>query len=148
MYLVRPREELDEDGAPRLLWDERTFDFLSNYVASRTVELMEQNLDTVRDGLVSAFDDPLTHSAAGKLVESMLHRALRRGSLAPFGVGGRRLPELALIDKAADFILEGHAMFPPRLFTSGLNPRILPRTPCSGSFNPLSLIGTQPSSKR
>ncbi|KAJ7738085.1 hypothetical protein DFH07DRAFT_841473 [Mycena maculata] len=113
MYLVRPQEKLDVDGVPRLVREEPTFDFLSSYVATRIVELMDQNLDTVRERLVSAFDNPLTRSAAGKLVESMLHRALRRGLVAPFGVGGRRLSELALIGKAADFILEAHVALPP-----------------------------------
>ncbi|KAJ7918320.1 hypothetical protein B0H13DRAFT_1993292, partial [Mycena leptocephala] len=96
MYLVRPQESWDEDEVPRLVRAEPTYIFLSSHVAARTVELMAESADTFRERLASAFDHPPTRGAAGKLVESILHRALLRGLVDPFGVGGHSLSELAL----------------------------------------------------
>ncbi|KAJ7741209.1 hypothetical protein DFH07DRAFT_943611 [Mycena maculata] len=100
MYLVRPQESWDEDGVPHLVRAEPTYMFLSNQVAARTVELMAESADTFRERLASAFDHPPTRGAAGKLVESILHRALLRGSVDPFGV-------------APNSILEAHMTLPP-----------------------------------
>jgi hypothetical protein len=112
MYLVRPQESWDEDGVPRLVRAEPTYIFLSSHVAARTVELMAESADTFRERLASAFDHPPTRGAAGKLVESILHRALLRGLIDPFGVGDHGLSELAL-GEAPNFILEAHMPLPP-----------------------------------
>ncbi|KAJ7891256.1 hypothetical protein B0H14DRAFT_2688341 [Mycena olivaceomarginata] len=114
---VGPLESWDEDDVLRLSRVERSYRFISRYVAARTVELMAESADTFRERLASVFDDLRTREAAGKLVESILHRALLRGSVAPFGVGGPGLSELALIGEAPDFILEAHSMtLPPPLY--------------------------------
>ncbi|KAJ6454665.1 hypothetical protein C8R45DRAFT_1037644 [Mycena sanguinolenta] len=113
MYLVRPQESWDEDGVPRLVREEPTYIFLSSYVAARTVELMTESAETFRERLAAATDDPPTRRAAGKLVESILHRALFRGSVDPFGVGGHGLSELALIGEAPNFVFEAHMTLPP-----------------------------------
>ncbi|KAJ7811140.1 hypothetical protein B0H14DRAFT_2860743 [Mycena olivaceomarginata] len=112
MYLVRPQESWDEDGVPRLVREEPSYFLLSIHVAARTVELMAESADTFRERLASAFDHPPTRGAAGKLVESILHQALLRGSVDPFGVGGHGLSELALIGEAPNFILEAHLTLP------------------------------------
>ncbi|KAJ7204817.1 hypothetical protein GGX14DRAFT_459855 [Mycena pura] len=112
LYLLRPQEKLDAHGVPYLDREESTLNWLSDYVVTCTVELMDRNLDNIRDQLVSAFDDPRTRGAAGKLVENMLHRALRRRVVAPFGVGGCGLNVLGLIGKADNFTLEGHMPTP------------------------------------
>jgi hypothetical protein len=113
MYLVRPQESWDEDGVPRLVRAEPSYIFLSSHVAARTVELMAESADTLRERLASAFDHPPTRGAAGKLVESILHQALLRGSVDPLGVGGHGLSELAFIGEAPNFILEAHMTLPP-----------------------------------
>ncbi|KAF8215884.1 hypothetical protein K438DRAFT_1799642 [Mycena galopus ATCC 62051] len=73
MFLIQPKEVLDEAERPSLQRNACSFDFLCNYIASRTAELTEQH---VRRQLAQAFDNPHTRSAGGKLVESMVHRAL------------------------------------------------------------------------
>ncbi len=111
MFLVRPQEVFDEAGQPSLQRKECSFDFLSNYVASRTAELMEPHIEKIRRQLAYAFDSPHTRSAASKLVESMLHRALIRPRIdlpTTFG-GGPVKGELELIGQAEDFFLEPHA---------------------------------------
>ncbi|KAJ7885118.1 hypothetical protein B0H14DRAFT_3856976 [Mycena olivaceomarginata] len=111
MFLIRPQEVLDEAERPSLQRRACSFEFLSNYIASRTAELTEQHVEKVQQQLARAFDNPETRSAAGKLVESMLHRALiyRKIDLpAAFG-GGPVAGELELIGKAEDFCLETHA---------------------------------------
>ncbi|KAJ7484631.1 hypothetical protein FB451DRAFT_88537 [Mycena latifolia] len=110
MFLIGPQEALDEAERPSLQRKERSFDFLSNYIASRTAELTERHVEKVRRQLAHAFDSPDTRSVAGKLVESMLHRALIHRKIdlpAAFG-GGPVAGELELIGKAEDFFLETH----------------------------------------
>ncbi|KAJ7470176.1 hypothetical protein B0H11DRAFT_2041681 [Mycena galericulata] len=110
MFLTQTQEVLDEAGRPFLERREYSLNFLSNYIASRTVELMERHVEKVRQQLAQAFDSPRTCSAAGKLVESMLLHALIHGKIdlpAAFG-GGPVAGQLELIGKAEDFVLETH----------------------------------------
>jgi hypothetical protein len=126
MYLVGPQESWDKDDVLRLSRVEPSYRFISRYVAARTVELMAESADTFRERLASVFDDPRTREAAGTLVESILHRALLRGSVAPFGVGGHGLSELELIGEAPDFILEAHMTRPPPLYLRPQSQRFPP----------------------
>ncbi|KAF9016529.1 hypothetical protein BDZ89DRAFT_1141407 [Hymenopellis radicata] len=110
MFLVRPLEVIDRDGQSSLERGLCSFNFISNYVASRTAEQMEQHIEKVRQQLARAFNSPNMRSAAGKLVESMLHRALIHRKIhvpAIFG-GGLVKGELELIGQAKDFLLETH----------------------------------------
>ncbi|KAJ7016202.1 hypothetical protein C8F04DRAFT_570682 [Mycena alexandri] len=100
-------------ACPHLVRVEPTYIFLSSQVAARTVELMAESAHTFRKRLASGFDHPSTLGAAGKLVESILHRALLRGSVDPFGVGGRGLSELPLIGEAPNFVFKAHMTLPP-----------------------------------
>ncbi|KAJ7322874.1 hypothetical protein DFH08DRAFT_888141 [Mycena albidolilacea] len=110
MFLIRPQEVLDEAERPSLQRRECSFEFLSNYIASRTAELTERHVEKVWQQLARAFDNPDTRSAAGKLVESMLHRALIHRKIdLPAAFGGGPVAELELIGKAEDFCLETHA---------------------------------------
>ncbi|KAF9017877.1 hypothetical protein BDZ89DRAFT_1140431 [Hymenopellis radicata] len=110
MFLVRPQEVIDTDGQCFLDRGLCSIEFISNYVASRTAEKVEEHMERLRGQLARAFDGPNTRSAAGKLVESMLHRALIHGKVdvpATFG-GGEVQGELELIGQAKDFFLERH----------------------------------------
>ncbi|KAJ7508645.1 hypothetical protein B0H11DRAFT_1966045 [Mycena galericulata] len=117
LYLVQPTTEWDEDGAPRLDRTRPSVTFLSNHIANRAALQMEKHLDHVRKGLADAFDYP-TRSAAGKMVESVLHRELIRvGSYEmnrwpivrepPFGIFWVA-ETLELLGKAEYFLLETH----------------------------------------
>ncbi len=44
MFLIQPQQVFDEAGRPSLQRKECSFDFLFNYVASRTAELMERHM--------------------------------------------------------------------------------------------------------
>ncbi|KAJ7777465.1 hypothetical protein B0H16DRAFT_958741 [Mycena metata] len=105
MYLLRPLETYNEDGVLQISREVPMYSLLSSCVAARAVELSGTLDDIFRARLASAFDHPPTRGAAGKLVESILHQALRRRSVDPFGVGPG-LFELRLIGEAATFIIE------------------------------------------
>ncbi|KAF8206330.1 hypothetical protein K438DRAFT_1817012 [Mycena galopus ATCC 62051] len=110
MFLIQPQEVFDEAGRPSLQRKEYSFHFLSNYIASRTAELTEWHVEKVRR-LAQDLDNHRTRSAAGKLVESMLHRALIHQKIdlpAAFG-GGPVAGELELIGKAEELFLETQA---------------------------------------
>ncbi|KAF8215792.1 hypothetical protein K438DRAFT_1954496 [Mycena galopus ATCC 62051] len=111
MFLIRPKEVLDEAGRPSLQRQHLSLDFLCNYIASRTAELTERHVEKVRRQLAQAFDYPRTRSAASKLVESMLHRLLiyRKINLPAALGGGPVAGDLELIGQAEDFFLETHA---------------------------------------
>ncbi|KAJ7620564.1 hypothetical protein DFH06DRAFT_1234220 [Mycena polygramma] len=107
LFLIRPREELDPAGLPRVVRNEPSYYFVSEYVVKRTLQLMDQNLldaNTLRGW----FSNPLTRPAAGKLVEYILHRALRRAphGFSPFGIGGRQLTVIGVFGNARDFSIE------------------------------------------
>ncbi|KAJ7084035.1 hypothetical protein B0H15DRAFT_849855 [Mycena belliarum] len=114
VFLVLPQDVFDQAGRPCLNRQEGSFHFLSNYIAGRTSELMEGHADKIRRQLSRAFDNPHTRSAAGKLVESMLHRALihRKIDLPDTFGGGPVAGQLELVGQAEDFVLETHA--PPQ----------------------------------
>ncbi|KAJ7068832.1 hypothetical protein C8F01DRAFT_624166 [Mycena amicta] len=107
MFLIQPLEVLD-DGQGSLQRNKCSFHFLSNYVASRTVELMEQRLDNIQQQLAIAFASPDTRPAAGKLVESILHRAFIKQKIdLPNAFGGGKIEgAFELIGKAENFFLE------------------------------------------
>ncbi|KAJ7076005.1 hypothetical protein B0H15DRAFT_607787 [Mycena belliarum] len=111
MYLVRPSESFDQN---EVLFDRRqpTYGFLSTYITTRTVELIAQHAHNFHEWLASAFNQPATRGAAGKLVESLFHRMVVAGSADPFKLGGRP-SELVLIGEASDFILEARTTLPP-----------------------------------
>ncbi|KAJ7070533.1 hypothetical protein C8F01DRAFT_382403 [Mycena amicta] len=111
MFLIRPAEVFDAAGKPSFIRQNRSLHFVSNYVASRTVELMEQRFDNVRKHLADALDIDATRPAAGKLVESILHRALveRKIDLPPAFGGGQVAQGLELIGNTDNFILQTRA---------------------------------------
>ncbi|KAJ7773229.1 hypothetical protein B0H16DRAFT_1451051 [Mycena metata] len=112
VYLVGPKESWTKDGVCRLNRAEPDYLFLSSAIAHRTVKLMVKSGDLFQQQIVSAFDHSPTRGAAGQLVESILHHALFRGSVDPFGVGGPGLPKLDLIGEAGNFVFEAHIGLP------------------------------------
>ncbi|KAF9049562.1 hypothetical protein BDZ89DRAFT_655224 [Hymenopellis radicata] len=107
VFLIQPKEVLDEAGRPSLEREQCSFDFLSNYIASRAAELTERHVEEVRRQLAHAFDSLNTRSAAGKLVESMLHRALIHRKIdLPAAFGGGPVAGELLTGKAKDFFLK------------------------------------------
>ncbi|KAJ6488098.1 hypothetical protein DFH09DRAFT_381449 [Mycena vulgaris] len=110
MFLIQPREVFDADGRPSLERRNCSFDFLSNHIANRIAELAEAHVDKVQQQLVRAFNAPATRSAAGKLVECMLHRALIHKRMhVPTDLGGGQVAGvLELIGNAEGFVLETH----------------------------------------
>ncbi|KAJ6471861.1 hypothetical protein C8R45DRAFT_1013418 [Mycena sanguinolenta] len=110
VFLLQPLDVLDQTGRPCLDRHEYSFHFLSNYIASHTSELMEEQVDKIRRQLSYAFDNPRIHSVAGKLIESMLHRALvhRKIDLPDAFGGGPVAGQLELVGQAEDFVLEPH----------------------------------------
>ncbi|KAJ6484967.1 hypothetical protein DFH09DRAFT_397202 [Mycena vulgaris] len=108
MFLIQPREVFDADGRPSLERRNCSFDFLSNHIANRIAELAEAHVDKVQQQLVRAFNAPATRSAAGKLVECMLHRALIHKRMhVPTDLGGGQVAGvLELIGNAEGFVLE------------------------------------------
>ncbi|KAJ7072583.1 hypothetical protein C8F01DRAFT_1225550 [Mycena amicta] len=108
MFMIQPVEVLDASGQPSIQRKEVSFNFLSNFIASRTADLMEQHIEKVRRQLIHAFNNPETRSAAGKLVESIMHSVLIQGKTdlpAAFG-GGKVAAYLELVGKAENFSLE------------------------------------------
>lgn len=100
----------DETEGPSLQRGECTFDFLSSSIADRTAELSELHDEQLRQ-LAQASYRPNTRLAAGKLVGSMLHRALVHQKIAvPAAFGGGLVQgEIVLIGQAKDFLLETYA---------------------------------------
>ncbi|KAJ7489566.1 hypothetical protein FB451DRAFT_1225285 [Mycena latifolia] len=115
VFLLMPQEVLDESGRPSLERQKPSFTFLSNDVADRTLELMKLHDVEIRRQLAQAFAYPYTRPAAGKLVESILNRALihRKIDLPDAFGGGPVKGHLELIGNAEDFVLEPHTP-PPR----------------------------------
>ncbi|KAJ7068836.1 hypothetical protein C8F01DRAFT_1119471 [Mycena amicta] len=121
MFLIRPAQVFDAVGQLCLQREKRTVHFLSNYVASRTAELLKQQHVWITRSLTDGFDKPAIRPAGGKLVESFLHRGLvesflQRGLVEkereinlPAALGGGQGAEvLELVGKADDFFLETH----------------------------------------
>ncbi|KAJ7226121.1 hypothetical protein GGX14DRAFT_643005 [Mycena pura] len=124
-YLVRPEECLDENGVLCLNRKKAVHTFLTIHIASRTTDLVEESGDNFRKRLARAFDSPQTRGAAGQLVESILHRAVVKQSVDPFGVGGKRLSVMMMIGKASEFILESHRTSPsPPLYVRPDSPNL------------------------
>ncbi|KAJ7068703.1 hypothetical protein C8F01DRAFT_1119034 [Mycena amicta] len=107
MFMIQPVEVLDASGQPSIQRKEVSFNFL----ASRTAHLMEEHPDQVRRQLIHAFNNPETRSAAGKLVESIIHSVLVQGKTdLPAAFGGEKVAaHLELVGKAENFSLEMHA---------------------------------------
>ncbi|KAJ7093143.1 hypothetical protein C8R44DRAFT_890912 [Mycena epipterygia] len=110
LFLIQPRKVFDADGRPSLERTNCSFDFLSNLIANRTAELAEEHADKVQRQLAKAFNNPATRSAAGKLVECMLHRAfIHRRMHVPTDLGGGQVAgALELIGKAEGFVFGPH----------------------------------------
>ncbi|KAF8888004.1 hypothetical protein CPB85DRAFT_1334845 [Mucidula mucida] len=112
IFLIQPLEVWDKSEKPSFRRKVCSFDFLSGFIANRTVELAEWHGKDVRRQLAQAFDSPTLRPAAGKLVENMIHRAFmykKIGVPAAFG-GGPVKAELELIGDAQDFLLETHVL--------------------------------------
>ncbi|KAJ7493321.1 hypothetical protein B0H11DRAFT_957766 [Mycena galericulata] len=105
MFILRPRSQR-ERHLP-------SYEFLSHSVVQQTTQL-GRYFDAVRAELFDAFEVPETRSAAGKLVECVLHGALMGGPLPadkkidlPESLGGGEVvATLELVGKAQVFVLE------------------------------------------
>ncbi|KAF8914998.1 hypothetical protein CPB85DRAFT_1295263, partial [Mucidula mucida] len=135
IFLIQPLEVWDESEKSSFKRKVCSFDFLSGFIANRTVELAEWHAEDVRQQLAQAFDSPTTRSAAGKLVENMIHRAFmykKIGVPAAFG-GGPVKAELELIGDAQGFFFETHPV-------GQRNTRPLYLRPHSGTFAAVDAI--------
>jgi hypothetical protein len=104
MYLMRPQPS--NRRMP-------SYEFLSNFLVQRTTERVDKYFDAVRASLIKTFDSPQTRTAAGKLVECVLHRALisrtdddEEVSLPEEFGGGKVAESIELIGRAKHFILD------------------------------------------
>ncbi|KAJ7241916.1 hypothetical protein B0H12DRAFT_1221452 [Mycena haematopus] len=110
VFLIQPKEVVDDAGTHTPDRQSASVNFLTNYIGSRAAKAMDERLLNRRKILTEVFHTPCTRSAAGKLVESMLHRALINKSLdaqPAFSVNGVK-QHLALLGEAETFDLESH----------------------------------------
>ncbi|KAJ7068765.1 hypothetical protein C8F01DRAFT_622162 [Mycena amicta] len=110
IFLIQPQETLDAAGQLVIHRMLSSVNLLSNPIASRTVELMQQHFERFWQHITFAFDTSYTCFVAGKLVESLLHRLLIERKIdLPIAFGGGKVAEqLELIGKADNFFLETH----------------------------------------
>ncbi|KAJ7068781.1 hypothetical protein C8F01DRAFT_1119270 [Mycena amicta] len=111
IFLIQPQETLDAAGQLVIHRTLSSVNFLSNPIASRTVELLQQqHLERFWQQIAFAFDISYTRFIAGKLIESLLHRLLieRKIDLPIAFSGGKVAEQLELIGKADNFFLETH----------------------------------------
>ncbi|KAJ7603487.1 hypothetical protein FB45DRAFT_960648 [Roridomyces roridus] len=76
MFLAKPKETEDAlSGNVTIDRTEFSFEFLSNFIIARTIELMGRRLENIQNQLAMALNRPDTRSVAGTFVERLLHRA-------------------------------------------------------------------------
>jgi hypothetical protein len=108
VFLIQPLVLIDErSGRACLQRTDYSAEFLSAYMAHRTLDLAQDHLERVQEQLAAALNISTTRSVAGKLVEGMMHRGLARGMQLPAVFGaGTVAGTLELIGKAGSFICE------------------------------------------
>ncbi|KAJ7070584.1 hypothetical protein C8F01DRAFT_1106930 [Mycena amicta] len=77
LFLIQPLVVRDESTGQACL--QRTWycvEFLSTYMAERTLDRAQHHLETFRNELAVALNTSITRSVAGTMVEGLMHRAL------------------------------------------------------------------------
>ncbi|KAJ7070583.1 hypothetical protein C8F01DRAFT_1106926 [Mycena amicta] len=84
LFLIQPLVVRDEStGQACIQRTDYSVEFLSTYITERLLDLVQERFETVKDHLTMAFDLSLTRTAAGKLVEGLMHRTLTSGMPLP-----------------------------------------------------------------
>ncbi|KAJ7607313.1 hypothetical protein FB45DRAFT_1135271 [Roridomyces roridus] len=106
MFLVKPQKT--QDGT--LDRSQYGYTFVSDFVLERTMELMQKSSDLDRQKLLLELDQPNTRSAAGILMEHMIHQAfIEDGMSLPLDLGGQKIDAtLRLLGTARTFVIETH----------------------------------------
>ncbi|KAJ7130616.1 hypothetical protein C8R44DRAFT_872401 [Mycena epipterygia] len=109
VFLIQPLVVIDKHtGRARLQRTDCSAQFVSAYIAQKTLDLAQDQLEELQGQLAAALNISTTRSVAGKVVEGLMHRALSRGMKLPdiFGAGSTVARTLELIGKAGSFVCE------------------------------------------
>ncbi|KAJ7773307.1 hypothetical protein B0H16DRAFT_144774 [Mycena metata] len=105
---IEPLVVIDPSGRARLQRTDYSIEFLSAFIAEKTLDVAQNMFPELQKQLAATFDIETTRTLAGKVVEALMHRALKRGMELPkvFGPNRTIARTLALIGKAESFVRE------------------------------------------
>ncbi|KAF9037343.1 hypothetical protein BDZ89DRAFT_1061496, partial [Hymenopellis radicata] len=78
VFLLQPLVVIDKRGQACFQRSDYSAEFLSPYIAQKTIDLVQDQLERVQGQLAAALNVSVTRSVAGKVVDGLMHRALTR----------------------------------------------------------------------